>query len=46
MISIRTQNTYNEEHKGTGGPGKSHKITITAKQQATQHCEDHPRGEA
>lgn len=41
---VRTQNTYNEEHKGTRGPSESHIISITAKQQATQHCEDHPGG--
>lgn len=42
MPSIQTENTHNEEHESKGGPGKRHKIAITAKQQATQHCEDHP----
>lgn len=42
MPSIQTENTHNEEHERKGGPGKRHKIAITAKQQATQHCEDHP----
>lgn len=40
---IRGQNTHNEEHKGTRGPGEGHEITITAKEQATQNCEDHSR---
>lgn len=29
---MMSQNTYDEEHKGTRWPGKGHKITITAKQ--------------
>lgn len=42
-VYFKTQNTYNEEHKGTRGPGKGHKVTITTKEQTTQHGEDHPR---
>lgn len=43
---IRAINTYNKEHKRTRGPGEAHIITISAKQQATRHCEDHAGEEA
>ncbi len=34
--------THNKKHEGTRRPSKSNIVAVTAKEQSTEHCENHP----
>lgn len=42
VSSIFLNKTYNKKHEGTRRPSKSNIVAVTAKEQSTEHCENHP----
>lgn len=43
--STVNDDTHYKEHECTGAPCQSNKVAVAAKQESTQHGEDHPKPE-